>query len=111
MRMQAALYALLAAPAMADVVSCDFSGMALEFTLDRTQFAPPVSPDEPPRRQLTIVTADDATFRAEPFIIGTTIGFLEEDGERKLFMASDGDAVYDDPAGDAQLTGRCEVLQ
>ncbi|MBS0122548.1 hypothetical protein [Thetidibacter halocola] len=78
----------------------------LRFTLDPAQFADPVSPDEPPRRQLSRVTLPNVELTAE--------AILTQDGGRGFFLAeramllirhSDGSATL--TADGARLGGEC----
>lgn len=84
----------------------------LTFEIDRSQFAPPVHRDEPPRVKVTHVDLGGIRFAAEPMIIGDIIGFWEDAeamGSRIFTLGPDGIGVYnEDPAG-IRLTGRCEV--
>lgn len=114
MKMAAVLCATIAAPACADTVICDFSGVPVAFAIDASQFAPAQDASDPPRRQVTTVQMGDAAFSAEPFIIGDTRGFwtTQEDGaEVLLVMQPDGTAVYSDTRDGTPMTGTCEVLQ
>ncbi|MCG6902842.1 MAG: hypothetical protein LJE68_09190, partial [Rhodobacter sp.] len=76
------------------------------------QFAPAHDRAEPPRRKVTMVDLDGATFAAEPMLIGDVRGFWEDAeamGSRIFTMQADGSAIYtEDPAG-LRLTGTCEV--
>ena len=114
MRMAALLCTTLAGPVMADVVSCDLSGVPVRFAIDASQFAPAQDASDPPRRQVTTVRMGDAAFSAEPFIIGDTRGFwtTRDDGaEVLLVMQPDGATVYSDARRAGTMTGTCEVLQ
>jgi len=112
MRMQTALCAAMAGPAMAEVVSCDLSGVPLRFEIDRAQFAPALDSNEPIRRRMTIVQMGDAQFLAEPILMGKVRGFwaANDDGpDVMMVMQGDGSGVY--TADNQRLTGSCEVLQ
>ena len=114
MKMAAVLCATIAGPACAGTVTCDFSGVAVAFAMDESQFAPAQDASDPPRRQITTVQMGDAAFSAEPFIIGDTRGFwtTQDDGaEVLLVMQPDGSAVYADTRNVTPMTGTCEVLQ
>ena len=114
MKMTAALFATLAAPAFADQIRCDLDGVAVAFDLDRAQFAPPVDDGEPPRRRLTSVTMGNAQFPAEPFIIADAIGFSAEGmggSEIMMVIQADSSAMLADPRADMRLSGTCEVNQ
>jgi len=114
MKMQALICATLSSPAMADVVSCDLSGISARFEIDRAQFAPALDAQEPARRRVTTVSMGDATFPAEPIMIGGTRGFWAEGmggTDIMLVMQPDGTAVYANPSAGERLTGTCEVLQ
>lgn len=113
MRMHALICATLSGPAMAEVVSCDLSGVPVRFEIDRTQFAPALDAKEPTRRHVTTVTLGDAVFPAEPVIIGDVRGFWAEGIEGSdvmMIMQPDGRAVYSNPRAGERLTGICEVL-
>ncbi|WP_157058892.1 hypothetical protein [Loktanella sp. 5RATIMAR09] len=112
--MAALLCATIAGPAVADVISCDLSGVPVRFAIDASQFAPAQHPADPPRRQITTVQMGDTAFAAEPVILGDTQGFwaTQADGAEVLFvMQPDGTAIYTDTRNAAPMTGTCEVLQ
>lgn len=114
MKMQAVICAAMAGPAMAEVVTCDFSGMAVRFQIDRTQFAPALDPGEPMRRRITTVQMGDTQFPAEPILMGGLRGFWAEaqgDAGIMMVMQGDGSAIYADTGTGERLTGTCEVLQ
>ncbi|MEJ6398245.1 hypothetical protein [Yoonia sp. 208BN28-4] len=98
----------------ADFQACGTTGADLEFTIDRTQFAPAIDADEPPRRKLSIVQLGQAQFPAEPFIISDTIGFSAEafGGAPAIFaMQPDGTGTYAVARHGYELTGPCEVTE
>ena len=106
--------ALTAVPAMAEVVTCDMSGDALTFAIDRTQFSPPVHVNEPPRQARTTVSFADTRFPATPFIIGDTRGFEAEGlgGTTTLFvMQPNGNAVLSDRRAGQRITGTCTIRE
>jgi hypothetical protein len=114
MKMQALLCATLSGPAMADMVTCDLSGTHVAFEIDRTQFAPAIDKDEPERRRLTMVEMGDATFPAEPIMMGDLRGFWAEGlggSEVMMVMQGNGAAVYTDARAGTRVTGTCEVRQ
>ena len=114
MKMPALLCATLSGPAMAEIVSCDLSGVPVRFEIDRTQFAPPVNIGEPTRRRLTTVSMGDAEFPAEPIMMGDVRGFWAEGmggSDIMLVMQGDGSAIYANTRAGERLTGTCEVLQ
>ncbi|WP_342075805.1 hypothetical protein [Yoonia sp. SS1-5] len=114
MKVQTAICAVFAGPCWAENIACDMDGIALAFAIDRNQFVAPASPDEPPRRKVTMVSMGDAQFPAEPFLIGKTRGFWAEgwSGSDVIFvMQPDGSATYTDTRRDTRLTGHCEVRQ
>ena len=114
MRMQAIICATLSGPAMAEVVSCDLSGTPVRFEIDVSQFAPAADIQEPPRRRVTTVAMGDATFPAEPILMGDVRGFWAEGmggSDIMMVMQADGSAVYANPQAGTRITGTCEVIQ
>ena len=114
MRMQAFLCATLSTPAMAEVVTCDLSGTPVSFAIDATQFAPAINKNEPERRRITTVSMGDATFPAEPLMMGDVRGFWAEGmggSDVMMVMQSDGSAVYSNTRAGQRLTGTCTVTQ
>ncbi|WP_156788578.1 hypothetical protein [Roseobacter sp. CCS2] len=112
--MPALLCATMASPMMAEVVSCDLSGVPVRFEIDRTQFAPAINQNEPTQRCATTVQMGNAAFPAEPIIMGDVRGFWAEGmggSDVMMVMQSDGSAVYADTRAGERLTGTCEVLQ
>lgn len=106
--------AVLPSLAMAEIVSCDLSGIPVQFEIDRAQFAPALDLKEPPRRRITTVQMGDAQFPAEPIRMGDVRGFWAEGlggSEVMMVMQGDGSAVYADTRAGERLTGTCEVLQ
>jgi hypothetical protein len=101
-------------PAMAEVVSCDLSGVPIQFEIDRAQFAPAIDNQEPMRRRVTTVQMGDAQFPAEPILMGDVRGFWAEGmggTDIMMVMQGDGSAVYANTRAGERLTGTCEVLQ
>ncbi len=99
---------------MAEVISCDLSGVPVRFEIDRTQFAPAIDKNEPERRRVTTVQMGDAQFPAEPILMGDVRGFWAEGlagSDVMMVMQGDGSAVYADTRAGERLTGTCEVLQ
>ena len=114
MKMPALLCATLSGPAVAEVIACDLSGVPIQFAIDRAQFAPALDLAEPPRRRITTVQMGDATFPAEPILMGDVRGFWAEGlagSDVMMVMQGDGSAVYTDARAGERLTGTCEVLQ
>lgn len=114
MKMQVLLCAVLSGPAAAEMVMCDLSGVAVQFEIDRTQFAPALDVAEPQRRRITTVQMGDAQFTAEPILMDDVRGFWAVDfasADVMLVMQADGSAVYADGRPGKRLTGTCEVLQ
>ena len=101
----------MAGPALAEVVTCDLSGVAMRFEIDRTQFAPAIHKNEPARVRITTVQMGDEAFPAEPIIMDKVRGFWNAETDAMMVMQSDGTAVYVDPSVAERLTGTCEVLQ
>lgn len=114
MKVPVLLCATMAGPSLAEVVSCDLSGVPVRFEIDRTQFAPAIDKDEPARRRITTVQIGDAQFPAEPIMMGDVRGFWAEGlagSDVMMVMQGDGSAVYADSRAGERLTGTCEVLQ
>ena len=114
MKMPALLCATLSGPAMAEVISCDLSGVPVQFEIDLAQFAPAMDLAEPPRRRVTTVQMGDAQFPAEPIMMGDVRGFWAEGlagSDVMMVMQADGTAVYADTRAGQRLTGTCKVLQ
>ncbi|MEM8538855.1 MAG: hypothetical protein AAGF56_13465 [Pseudomonadota bacterium] len=112
MKWLAVFLALGAAPSAAETIRCDLLGTPVSFTIDRTQFGPAHNAGEPTQRRVTSVQMGDATFPAEPLIIGDTRGFWAEGlggTEVMLIMQADGNAVYVKPRAGERLVGRCEA--
>lgn len=126
LRAGAPILTLFAGPLVAETWSCTVSepcpdaepcadaSLSIGFEIDPGQFAPPVGPSDPPRRRLTLVTAGDEVFEAEPFRMpGGRRGFWGLPGpgsDRILLIGADGAARYDDPARPALLTGSCNTI-
>ena len=99
---------------MADVVTCDLAGTFVRFEIDRTQFAPAIDKNEPERRRVTTVQMGDATFPAEPLMMGAVRGFWAEGmggSDIMMVMQGDGSAVFSDARAGQRITGTCEVAQ
>jgi len=111
MKVPALLCATMAGPALAEVVTCDLSGVAVRFEIDRTQFAPAIHKDEPARVRITTIQMGDAAFPAEPIIMDKVRGFWAAETDAMMVMQGDGTAVYVAPRTSERLTGKCEVLQ
>ena len=114
MKMAAALCATLAGPALAEVVTCDLSGVPVSFAIDRSQFAPAQDAGDPPRRRVTTVQMDGAQFPAEPIMMGDVRGFWAEGlggSDAMLVIQGDGSAVYANSRAGERLTGNCTVIQ
>ncbi|MEJ8560506.1 hypothetical protein QTO30_04175 [Yoonia sp. GPGPB17] len=114
MKAATAICAAMAGPTMAEVVSCDFSGTPIQFEIDYAQFAPPMNPDEPTQRRVTTVQLGEATFPAEPILLGDIRGFWADGmggSDVMMVMQGDGSAVYANTRAGERLTGTCEVLQ
>jgi hypothetical protein len=106
--------AFLPTIAVTEVVNCDLSGTPVTFAIDEAQFAPAYNLNEPERRRITSVQMGDATFPAEPIMMGDVRGFWAEGlagSDVMMVMRADGSAVYADPRAGERLTGTCEVAQ
>ncbi|MDX8349023.1 hypothetical protein SLH49_13640 [Cognatiyoonia sp. IB215446] len=100
------------APAMAETITCDLQGTPVNFTIDRTQFAPAHNAGEPPRRKVTMVRMGEAQFPAEPILMGDVRGFWGEglSGSNVMFVVQpDGSAVFTDMRAGQRLAGQCEI--
>ena len=114
MKMPTLLCATLPLPAMAETITCDLSGAAVQFEIDRNQFAPAIDAQEPARRRVTTVQMGDATFPAEPIMMDDIRGFWAEGlggTDVMMVMQGDGSAVLTDTRAGRRLTGTCEVSQ
>lgn len=112
MRLTPLLCATLAGPAVAEQITCNLSGMPVSFAVDRAQFAPAVDAQEPAQRRITTVQMGDATFPAEPILIGDLRGFwtqAQDGAERTLTAQGDGSAIYVDARDDLRISGTCAV--
>lgn len=99
-----------------DAAACAATGAAplpVGFTIDRTQFSPPVDRNEPPRRQVTVVALGDRTLPAEPILIGDLRGFWAETGgvTHLLTVQPDGRGIYTRTPPGLMLTGYCGVYE
>ena len=109
-----AITCVLAVPAVAETVTCDMGGTPVQFKIDRSQFGPAHAQGEPVQRRVTSVNMGNATFPAEPIIIGDTRGFWAEGlggTEVILVMQADGSAVYANPHAGERIKGWCQVGQ
>jgi hypothetical protein len=114
MKMQAFLCATLSGPALAEVVTCDLSGTPVSFAIDASQFAPAFDKNEPERRRITTVRMGEATFPAEPLMMGNVRGFWADGmggSDIMMVMQADGSAVYSDVRAGERITGTCAVTQ
>ncbi|MEL6958482.1 MAG: hypothetical protein AAGL89_05960 [Pseudomonadota bacterium] len=89
--------------------NCD--KMQVRFEIDDSQFAPPINPNDPPRRQVTLVEMDGARFAAEALKMGGGIeGFYEEAGElgsRLMIVQPNGSARLSLRPINEVWTGQC----
>jgi len=112
MKMATIICATCAGPVLADQITCDMAGTSVAFAIDRAQFAPPVDAQEPAQRRITTVQMGDATFPAEPILIGDLRGFWAEGlggSEAVLMIQGNGTATYANTREGTRLTGTCEV--
>lgn len=113
MRMQAVTttFALVASSAAAETIRCTMDDdSTLRFTIDYSQFSPPVDANDPPRQQRTLVHHDAQQFAATPFRIGDARGFeaMLADGTTTLFVTqADGTAVLSMGATPKRIAGTC----
>lgn len=90
---------------------CSNDPVIIQFTLNRDEFAPAISADEPPRRKVTTVRMGAAQFPAEAIIMGENRGFWAEGGggSNVLFIvAGDGTAHYIEDRTGVRMEGSCE---
>ena len=104
----------LAMPCSADELLCRFDGAPdIRFAIDRNQFAPPVDPEDPPRRKVTQVRLGSHSFVAEPILMDSGVrGFWTDDpvtGTHVLTTRADGTATYSGPDG-GTTNGICEDI-
>ncbi len=123
MKAALAFLAVMASPASAQLVECTLSApcpgtvcvgenVAVRFEIDRSQFAPPIDPKEPPRNKVTHVRMGGFGFAAEPILMGDVLGFWEDAealGNRMLIVQPDGTARYSEQPSGKDMTGTCEV--
>jgi len=98
------------APPCPDGVVCEAAPVTVAFDINRDEFAPPVDPNEPPRRKVTTVQMGDARFPAEAIVMGDVRGFWAEGGggSHVLFMVhGDGTAHYVDDLTGLRMEGTC----
>jgi len=85
----------------------------VQFSIDRKQFAPPLDPNDPPRRKVTRVRLGPQSFVAEPILMASGVrGFWTDDpvtGTHVLTTRPDGTATYSGPEG-ASTDGICEDI-
>ncbi|WP_296419189.1 hypothetical protein [Pseudooctadecabacter sp.] len=85
--------------------------MQVTFDIDPNQFVNPQSPDEPPRRQVTQVTMDDATFTAQAIMMAGGIEGFHEDagalGSRLMIVRADGSARLTLQPANTRWVGMC----
>ncbi len=81
------------------------------FHIDPNQFVAPQNANEPPRRQVTRVSMNDAVFVAEAILMqGGAEGFYEDGGElgrRLMIVQPDGEARLTLQPRNITLTGEC----
>ncbi|MFZ5961744.1 hypothetical protein ACOXXX_02235 [Thalassococcus sp. BH17M4-6] len=121
MRLVALILAIAPLPALGDVLDCTLQAedaaveSRLRFEIDRRQFAPATSPNEPPRQVRSYVTQDGVRYVAEPFLMqGGVRGFWAENrqgGSALLVIEADGAAKMTDQALGLALTGTCEDVE
>ncbi len=112
MKTAAIIGATLAGPAMAETITCDVAGTTVSFAIDVAQFAPPVNPGEPAQRRVTTVSMGDASFPAEPILIGNLRGFWAEGmggSEMVMMIQPDGSATMTNAREGTRSVGACEV--
>ena len=119
MKLIAGLTCLLATPAVAqfDCVIKDRSCVAncaqteVRFDIDEAQFADPQDSNDPPRRQVTMVTQNNATFAATAIMMPHGVrGFHEDAGElgsRLMIVQADGAARLTLQPDKVTLVGQC----
>jgi len=98
---------------------CVPDAVALAFTIDRTQFAPPHDPKEPPRNKVTHVSVTHAalgadTFKAEPILMvdGTRGFWAHLDGvDHLMTLRQDGRSTYATTGPIPPMTGHCEIVR
>ena len=109
--------ALIPLPAAAESWHCamtapDGRAMAIDFAFDPAAFAPPLSPNDPPRRVVAQARVGTDVFDATPFRMPDgTLGFEAErdrPGLRLLVVAPDGAARYSNAETGESLPGHCE---
>ncbi|WP_323768617.1 hypothetical protein [Antarctobacter sp.] len=100
------------ARAAVEAYDCDLARggdrLSLRFDLDTASFAPPLDPNEPPRRRVSRVTLGDDGFTAEAILSENgQRGFWSPDRGWLLTMDRDGAARLSD-ADQAPWLGRCK---
>ena len=119
MKLIAGLTCLLATPAVAqfDCVLKDRSCVEncaqteVRFDIDEAQFADPQDPNDPPRRQVTMVTQNNETFAATAIMMPHGVrGFHKDAGElgsRLMIVQPDGAARLTLQPDNVTLVGQC----
>lgn len=90
--------------------ACPASPLTLSFAIDRSDFAPSLYKNEPPRLVVTTVTQGDEVFRAEPILMRSGLRGFHADlpgGERLLTVSVEGAATYTDRGAQHQYRGTC----
>jgi hypothetical protein len=108
-------------PVLADSLSCSLrpegggAPVTLSFEIDRRQFAPATSPNEPPRQVRSSVRQDGVQYMAEPFLMEYGVrGFWAEQragGPALLVIEADGASRMSDGASGQILNGQCEDVR
>lgn len=121
MRIATLILAVLPLPGMGEILDCRLlppdggAAVTLRFESDQRQFAPAISPDDPPRQLRSHVIQDGQHYVAEPFqMAGGVRGFWADDrrdGAVLLMVEADGAARMTDQALDQVLSGRCEAVK
>ncbi len=114
----AVLLALAPLPCLADQLACQLvpegggPEVSLHFGIDRGQFAPPQSPEDPPRRLRSIVTMGETRFAAEPLLMeGGRRGFWTQEraeGPAMMVIEPEGAAKLTDVNSGTVYVGTCE---
>jgi hypothetical protein len=89
----------------------DCAQVSVRFEIDTAQFAAAQNSADPPRRQITTVTMDGATFVAQAIMMPNNVrGFHEDAGEigsRLMIVQRDGSARLSLQPSNTTLTGQC----
>lgn len=107
-------FCMIGAAAPADSLLCHLSNsderVEVRFDIDRSQFSPAISKDEPPRRAQTTVRIGPKSFTAEPMLMADGVrGFWAETA--MLTTNKNGDARLTILDGARQYDGTCEDVQ